>query len=139
MPSLQGQGGNGDRAHAAGVLIHHQDAQRVRGRLHLHKALEWNAAGEQVLVGGGSEAQSQRLSLDLRATAAAMGCEVVYAVVPAQGTLEDLAEALEKGRRKYKTERRKRLAGNDPYGFLKALDTVIALTQWHTGRSGSAR
>jgi hypothetical protein len=84
-----------------------------------------------------SEARETITLKKLRATAAAMGCEVVYAVVPARGTLEDLAEALEKGRRKYKAERRKRLAGNDPYGFLKNLDTVIALTQWHTGRSGT--
>ena len=84
-----------------------------------------------------SEARETITLKKLRATAKAMGCEVVYAVVPARGTLEDLAEALEKGRRKYKAERRKRLAGNDPYGFLKNLDTVIALTQWHTGRSGT--
>ncbi len=70
----------------------------------------------------------------LRVMAEAMGCEVVYGVVPVKGTLEDLAEALELERRKRKTRKRKGLAGIDPYDFLKTLDTVLALSQWHTGR-----
>jgi len=72
----------------------------------------------------------------LRATARAMGCELVYAVVPERGTLEDLAEALEVERRKKKSGKRKRLSSSDPYGFLKTLDTVVALSEWHTGKSG---
>ncbi len=32
----------------------------------------------------------------LRAAAAALGCELVYAVVPARGTLEDLADGVER-------------------------------------------
>jgi hypothetical protein len=70
----------------------------------------------------------------VRATAEAMGCELVYAVVPRQGTLEDLAGALETERRKHRSGRRKSLSGHDPYGFLKTLDVVLALAGWHTGR-----
>jgi predicted DNA-binding mobile mystery protein A len=81
-----------------------------------------------------SEARETITLKKLRATAEAMGCELVYAVVPRQGTLEDLAGALETERRKHKRGRRKRLSGNDPYGFLKTLDTVLALAGWHTGR-----
>jgi len=59
--------------------------------------------------------------------AEAMGCELVYAVVPRQGTLEDLAGALETERRKHKRGRREEALGKRPYGFLKTLDTVLAL------------
>jgi len=82
-----------------------------------------------------SEARETITLGKLRATAEAMGCELVYAVVPRQGTLEDLAEALETERKKHKRGRRKSLSGNDPYGFLKTLDTVLALAGWHAGRS----
>jgi len=63
-----------------------------------------------------SEARETITLKKLRATAEAMGCELVYAVVPRQGTLEDLAGALETERRKHKRGRRKRLSGNDPTG-----------------------
>lgn len=86
-----------------------------------------------------SEARETITLKRLRAAAEAIGCEVVYAVVPRRGTLEDLAAELEKERRKQKSERRKSLASSDPYGFLKTLDTVLALTQWHTGRSGRVK
>jgi predicted DNA-binding mobile mystery protein A len=81
-----------------------------------------------------SEARETITLKRLRAVAEAMDCEVVYAVVPARGTLEDLAQALEEERRKKKNGRRKSLANSDPYGFLKTLDTVLALTEWHTGK-----
>ena len=83
-----------------------------------------------------SEARETITLKKLRATAAAMGCEVVYAVVPVRGTLEDLAETLENGRRKTRTQRRKSLAGGDPYEFLKTLDTVLAMAGWHAGSRG---
>jgi hypothetical protein len=67
--------------------------------------------------------------------AEAMGCELVYAVVPAEGSLEDMAETLERERRKQQREGGKSLAGKDPYGFLKTLDTAITLARWHTGKS----
>ena len=72
----------------------------------------------------------------LRATAAAMGCEVVYAVVPVTGTLEELAEEQERERRKRRPAKgkRKSLAGDDPFGFLATVKTVLALTGWHEGR-----
>jgi predicted DNA-binding mobile mystery protein A len=75
----------------------------------------------------------------LRAMAEALGCEVVYAVVPAKGSLEDLAQTLEQERRKGRKGRRKSLAGRDPYEFVKTLGTVLALTEWHTGRGGEVR
>lgn len=86
-----------------------------------------------------SEARETITLKRLRAAAEAMGCEVVYAVVPARGTLEDLAGALEEERRKKKSGRRKSLANSDPYEFLKTLDTVLELAGWHTGRSGKVR
>jgi len=74
----------------------------------------------------------------LRATAAAMHCEVVYAVVPVEGTLEELAEELERERererRKRRPKGRKSLAGDDPFGFLATVKTVLALTGWHQGK-----
>jgi predicted DNA-binding mobile mystery protein A len=70
----------------------------------------------------------------LRAAAAAMGCEVVYAVVPAQGTLEDLAKGLVKERLKRKKGNRKRLSGSDPYGLVKTMKSMITLVGWHQGR-----
>lgn len=72
----------------------------------------------------------------LRAAAEAMGCEVVYAVVPVRGTLDDLADELERERKKKKKVKRKSLANCDPYGFVKTVETVVALSEWHTGRSG---
>jgi len=85
MASLQGRCGYGDRAHAAGVFVYYENPQRGCGRLHLHKAFVGNAAGEQVLVGGGFEAQSQRLPLDLRTKAGvvALDEEDVQLVRPA--------------------------------------------------------
>jgi len=70
----------------------------------------------------------------LRAAAEAMGCEVVYAVVPVNGTLEDLAEDLELERQKHKTPKQKRLAKADPYGLLSMVTTVMKLAEWHEGK-----
>jgi len=70
----------------------------------------------------------------LRAAAEAMGCEVVYAVVPVNGTLEDLAEDLELERQKHKTPKQKRLAKADPYGLLSMVTTVMELAEWHEGK-----
>ena len=70
----------------------------------------------------------------LRAAAAAMGCEVVYGVVPTQGTLEDLAEGLVTERLKRKKGNRKRLSGSDPYGLVKTIKSMISLVGWHQGR-----
>ena len=72
----------------------------------------------------------------LRAAAAAMGCEVVYAVVPRKGTLEELAEELERERKKHPTGRRKSLANSDPFRFTQMVETVLALTGWHAGKAG---
>ncbi len=47
-----------------------------------------------------SEARETITLRKLRAAAEAMGCELVYALVPARGTLEELAETLEAERRK---------------------------------------
>jgi hypothetical protein len=66
--------------------------------------------------------------------AAAMGCEVVYAVVPVEGTLEDLSEALVRERQKHKTPKQKRLAKSDPYGLVSMVTTVVALADWHQGK-----
>ena len=70
----------------------------------------------------------------LRAAAAAMRCEVVYAVVPMKGTLEELAEELDRERKKRGPAGRRSLAREDPFGFLETVETVLALTGWHTGR-----
>ncbi len=86
-----------------------------------------------------SEARETITLKKLRAAAEAMGCELVYALVPARGTLEDLAGALEAERRKQKRVRRKSLAGSDPYGFTKALKSVMTLAGWHIGKGGSGR
>lgn len=69
----------------------------------------------------------------LRATAEAMGCELVYAVVPARGTLEDLAEKLAAERKRHQRARRKSLSGSDPYGLTKTLKTVLTLAGWNIG------
>lgn len=71
----------------------------------------------------------------LRAAAQAMGCELVYAVVPENGTLEDLAMELERERERRRRERRKSLASDDPFGLVKTVKSVLALTGWHSGRS----
>jgi len=55
-------------------------------------------------------------------------------VVPAQGTLEDLAEGLVKERLKRKKGNRKRLSGSDPYGLVKTIKSMITLVEWHQGR-----
>jgi predicted DNA-binding mobile mystery protein A len=70
----------------------------------------------------------------LRAAAAAMGCELVYAVVPVNGTLEDLAEALEKERKKHKTAKQRRLAKADPYGLVTTVTALLELADWHEGK-----
>ncbi len=70
----------------------------------------------------------------LRAAAAAMHCEVVYAVVPMKGTLEELAEELEEERRKRKPARRKSLASDDPFGLNKTVEAVLTLAGWHGGK-----
>ncbi len=81
-----------------------------------------------------SEARETITLKKLRATAAAMHCEVVYAVVPVKGTLEELAEELERERRKRRPAGRKSLAREDPFGFLETVETVLALAGWHEGR-----
>ena len=63
-----------------------------------------------------------------------MGCELVYAVVPAQGTLEDLAEGLVNERLKRKKRNRKRLSGSDPYGLVKTIKSLVTLAGWRPGR-----
>jgi len=65
----------------------------------------------------------------LRAAAAAMRCELVYAVVPENGTLEDLAEALERERKKHKTPKQRRLAKADPYGLVTTVTAMLALAE----------
>jgi transcriptional regulator with XRE-family HTH domain len=71
----------------------------------------------------------------LRAAAAAMHCDVVYAVVPIKGTLEELAEELERERKKRRPAGRKSLATDDPFRFTQMVETVLALTGWHSGKN----
>jgi len=70
----------------------------------------------------------------LRVAAEAIGCELVYAVVPENGTLEDMAEALERERKKDETAKQKRLPKSDPYGLVKTVTAVMALAEWHRGK-----
>ncbi len=70
----------------------------------------------------------------LRGAAEAMGCEVVYAVVPARGTLEDLAVELERQRRLKAAERPKRGPRTDPYRLERTVRAVLTLAGWHSGR-----
>jgi predicted DNA-binding mobile mystery protein A len=69
----------------------------------------------------------------LRGAAEAMGCELVYAVVPLRGTLEELAEELEQQRQRRKRARPKRGPKTDPYGLERTLRTVLTLAGWHSG------
>lgn len=73
----------------------------------------------------------------LRAAAAALGCELVYAVVPARGTLEDLADGVERERLRRRAEGPKRGPKGDPYGLLKTVKTMLALTEWNLGSTKS--
>jgi hypothetical protein len=50
-----------------------------------------------------------------------------------RGTLEDLAEGLERGREKHRTKRRKSLATDDPFRFTQMVETVLVLARWHSG------
>ena len=82
-----------------------------------------------------SEMQDTITLRKLRDGAAALGCELVYAVVPIEGTLEDLAKAAESGR--LRRWRVKKPLGHgakaDPYGFVKMIRTVLTLAGWHNG------
>lgn len=62
-----------------------------------------------------------------------MGCEVVYAVVPVKGTLEDLAEEVEKERRQRLANRERRGAKDDPYGVVKNVKALLTLAGWDAG------
>jgi predicted DNA-binding mobile mystery protein A len=70
----------------------------------------------------------------LREAAAAMGCELVYAVVPVRGSLEDLAEEIEEERRKRLANRKKRGPRDDPYGLAKTVKAVLTLAGWDIGK-----
>ncbi len=71
----------------------------------------------------------------LRAAAEAMGCELVYAVVPREGTLEELAEELKRERKQHRTPRQKSLARKDPFGLNNMVKAVLTLAGWHDGKS----
>ena len=70
----------------------------------------------------------------LRSAARALGCELVYAVVPMKGTLEDLAREAEREWLRAALERPKRGAKGDPYNLLKTVKSLLALTGWHQGK-----
>jgi predicted DNA-binding mobile mystery protein A len=77
----------------------------------------------------------------LRAVAKAMRCEVVYAVVPVRGTLEEIAEELEEERarkRRRALGKRKKFEDGDPYGLVKTVKHMLTLTDWHMGRRGDS-
>ena len=75
----------------------------------------------------------------LRAAAEALGCELVYAVVPVKGTLEDLAEEVERERRRMAEERPKRRSKADPYGLLKSVKALLTLSGWQQGKRKRAK
>jgi predicted DNA-binding mobile mystery protein A len=70
----------------------------------------------------------------LRAAAQALGCELVYAVVPMKGTLEELAREVEREQRRRSDERPQRGPKADPYNLLKTVKSLLALTGWYQGR-----
>ncbi len=70
----------------------------------------------------------------LRAAARALECELVYAVVPMKGTLEDLAREAERERQRQAEERPKRGPKADPYRLLQSVKALLTLTGWHQGR-----
>lgn len=69
----------------------------------------------------------------LREAASAMGCELVYAVVPAKGTLEDLSEDVEREREKRRAKKKRRGPRDDPYGLVKTVKSVLMLAGWNLG------
>ena len=69
----------------------------------------------------------------LRAAAEALGCELVYAVVPAKGTLEDLAKEVERVRLRMAVEQPKRGEKGDPYRLLKSIKALLTLSGWNSG------
>ncbi len=70
----------------------------------------------------------------LRAAAEALGCEVVYAVVPMTGTLEDLAAEVDRDRPWMEAERQKRGPKGDPFRLLESVKALLMLSGWHSGR-----
>lgn len=70
----------------------------------------------------------------LRAAAEALGCEVVYAVVPTRGTLEDLAAEVDRDRPGMEAERQKRGPKGDPFRLLESVRALLTMSGWHSGR-----
>ena len=70
----------------------------------------------------------------LRAGAEALGCELVYAVVPLAGTLEDLAAEVERDRLRKAAERPKRGSKGDPFRLLESVKALLTLSGWHHRR-----
>ena len=69
----------------------------------------------------------------LRAAAGALGCELVYAVVPAKGTLEDLAREVELERLRAAVEKPRRGTKGDRYNLLKSVKALLTLSGWSSG------
>jgi predicted DNA-binding mobile mystery protein A len=74
----------------------------------------------------------------LREAAGALGCELVYAVVPMRGSLEELAEDAVAARVRRREKKREELPGRgegkDAYGLAKTIRSVLKLAGWDSGR-----
>ncbi len=80
-----------------------------------------------------AEAEHSITLKKLRAGAQALGCELVYAVVPRAGTLEDLATEVERERLRRTAERPRRGSKGDPFRLLESVKALLALSGWHHG------
>jgi predicted DNA-binding mobile mystery protein A len=85
-----------------------------------------------------SEAEDTISLGKLREAAGALGCELVYAVVPLRGSLEELAEdavaARVRRREKKKEELPSRGSDRDPFGLAKTIRSVLKLAGWESGK-----
>ena len=70
----------------------------------------------------------------LRAGAEALGCELVYAVVPMTRTLEDLAAEVDRDRPRMAAERERRGSKGDPFRLLESVKALLTLSGWHHGK-----